>query len=342
MCPVPAHPRFENPIRLAAGFDPESLHELSPPARGVRPWTWLADPDTPDDARSRYLARHVRGHGTVDDPARELALQPRSRDEVVAGYLNQHVFFDFSGAPGVSARLSAVPGKVGAVTTPDEDAGSVEGRASSLAFPFAGPVAIVGTTPPAGVATSVVGRRLGEELADFLAGRGIESWHAVAVHPQREWVDHVLVVACTDPGTVFTAAAVLAQPFVSVWRADPTTPAGIVEVVDLADPVGRRVVARGAADLRRADLRTCPLIPGSGCGDLCEQYGGPWVSRSITAATRWEARRARMIRALGCDTCGDGAIKVFAKEVFGSKRQGISIRPDTNTPTRHDRLVPEE
>jgi hypothetical protein len=84
------------------------------------------------------------------------------------------------------------------------------------------------------------------------------------------------------------------------------------------------------------------MIPGSSCGDLCEQYGGPWVSRSITAATRWEVRRARTIRALGCDTCGDGAIKVFTKKVFGSKRQGISIRPDTNTPTRHDRLAPLE
>jgi len=63
-----------------------------------------------------------------------------------------------------------------------------------------------------------------------------------------------------------------------------------------------------------------------------DEYGGPWVARSITAATRWEARRARMIRALGCDTCGDGAIKVFTKQVLGSTRQGISIRPDTNTP----------
>ena len=92
-----------------------------------------------------------------------------------------------------------------------------------MGFPFAGPIAIVGTTPPAGVAGSVVGRRLGEELADFLAGRGIESWPAVAVDAQREWVDHVLLVDCTDPGTVFTAAAVHVQPFLSVWRADPTT-----------------------------------------------------------------------------------------------------------------------
>ena len=341
MCPVPAHPRFENPIRLVAGFDPGDLPELAPPVRGVRPWTWLADPDTPDDARVRYLARHVRGHGTVDHADPELALQPRSRDEVLAGYLDQHVFFEFPGAPGVRARLSTVPG-VGAEPAPSEDAVPGREAESPVGFAFTGPIAIVGTTPPAGAAGSVVGRRLGEELADFLAGRGIESWPAVAVDAQRDWVDHVLLVDCADPGTVFAAAAVHVQPFVTVWRADPNCPVGFVEVVDLADPFHGRVVARGAAELRRVALRTCPLIPGSSCGDLCEQYGGPWVSRSITAATRWEARRARMIRALGCDTCGDGAIKVFTKEVLGSTRQGISIRPDTNTPTRHDRLVPRE
>ena len=308
----------------------------------MRPWTWLADPDTPDDARSRYLARHVRGHGTVDHPARDLALRPRSREQVVAGHLDQHVFFEFPGTPGVRALLSAAPGEVGAESAASGDGGPGGGGGTGVGFPFAGPIAIVGTTPPAGVAGSVVGRRLGEELADFLAGRGIESWQAVAVDSKREWVDHVLLVDCTDPGTVFTAAAVHVQPFLSVWRADPTCSSGVVEVVDLGDPLNGRVVARGAADLRRADLRTCPMIPGSACGDLCEQYGGPWVSRSITAATRWEARRARMIRALGCDTCGDGAIKVFTKKVLGSTRQGISIRPDTATPTRHDRLVPLE
>lgn len=100
-------------------------------------------------------------------------------------------------------------------------------------------------------------------------------------------------MACADPGTVFTAAAVHVQPYLSVWRADPRSSAGIVEVVDLADPLDGRVHAWGAADLRRVVLQTCPLIPDSSCGDLCEQYGGPWVARSITAATRWEARRGR-------------------------------------------------
>lgn len=347
MRPVPAHPRVVDPIRPAGGFDPVTLPVLAQPVRGVRPWTWLADPDTPDGARARYLARHVRGHGTVDPSARDLTLVPRGRDEVVAGHLGQHVFFDFPGDPGVRARLAAGPadssGCGEGVVRPVGGAGlPIGGVGVRMGFPFTGPVAIVSVTPPAGVAASVVGRSLGEELADFLAGRGIGLWPGVAVDPDREWVDPVLLVASSDPGTVFTAAAVHAQPFVSVWRADPTTAVGVVEVVDLADPLAGRVVARAAADLRRVAVRTCPMIPGSGCGDLCEQHGGPWVSASITAATRWEARRARMIRALGCDTCGDGAIKVFASQVYGPRRQGIPIRPDTNTPTRHDRLEPRE
>ena len=107
----------------------------------------------------------------------------------------------------------------------------------------------------------------------------------------------------------------------------------------MSDSRGEKVVASRAADLHQVSVRTCPLIPGSGCGDLCEMYGGPWGSRAITAASRWESRRARMIRALGCDTCGDGAIKVFAGKLFAGGRATIPIRPDISTPTRHDRLV---
>ena len=72
------------------------------------------------------------------------------------------------------ALLSAVPSEVGVGLAPGK--GPVAAcDAVAVSFPFAGPVAIVGATPSAGVAASVVGRRLWEELADFLAGRGIES-----------------------------------------------------------------------------------------------------------------------------------------------------------------------
>jgi hypothetical protein len=328
MSPIPAHPDFDHPLRLAHEFDPALLPEATPPVEGVRRWQWLADPATPDEQRAAYLARHVRGHDTVVPADPHLELRPRSRRQVIAGYLRQHVFQDLPGDPPVRLRLGTATR-----TTPDADRSPVRS-----AFPFAGPVAIIGTTVPAASAAAATGVSIAAELVDFLAGRGIQSWPAMAVDRRREWIDPLVVAAATDLGQVTTAAEVLWQPFLSVWRPDPSHPWGVIEVVQLTGPRRETVVASGPAMLHQVAVRACPMIPGAGCGDLCTMYGGPWVSRSITAATRWEARRTRMIRALGCDTCGDGAIKLFAGQVLGGKRQGIPIRPDTNTPTRHDRL----
>ena len=66
---------------------------------GAQPWTWLAESTMSAEVRAAYLDRFVRGHGTVDPPDRDLALQPRSRREVITGYLRQHVFFDLPGDP---------------------------------------------------------------------------------------------------------------------------------------------------------------------------------------------------------------------------------------------------
>lgn len=334
MCPTPAHPPFEHPLRLVDGFDPALLPEATPPAEGVRPWQWLADPETADEQRSTYLARFVRGHGTVDPADRALELHARPRTQVVAGHLEQHVLLDLPGDHPVLLRLTSGP-----LARPSEASGA-DGRPTGVGFPFTGPVAIVGTTVPARSAAAATGVSIGVELVDFLAGRGIQTRTAMAADRRREWIDPVVLAAGTDLGRVTTAAEVHWQPFLSVWRPDPSHRWGVIDVIELGGPRRDAVVASRPAQLHRVGIRPCPMIPRSRCGDLCTMYGGPWVSRSITAATRWEARRARMIRALGCDTCGDGAIKVFAGQVFGGGRQGIPIRPDTSTPTRHDRLEP--
>ena len=66
-------------------------------------------------------------------------------------------------------------------------------RSGGLAtFPFTGPVAIVGTTAPPVSGEWAIGRNVGEELADFYAGRGVEAWDAVAVDRQRDWVERAL------------------------------------------------------------------------------------------------------------------------------------------------------
>lgn len=268
----------------------------------------------------------------MDPTDRDLELWARLRKQVIAGYLAQHVFLDLPGDPLVRLRLTTGTRKEAADT---HEAGPLSAGAG---FPFTGPVAIIGTTVPARSAVAATGRAVSAELVDFLAGRGIETWTGMAVDRRREWIDPVVVAPATEVVEVSTAAEVLWQPFLSVWRPDPAHPWGAVDVVELGGPWREAVVASAPAQLHRVDVRVCPLIPDAGCGDLCTMHGGPWVSRSITAATRWEARRARMIRALGCDTCGDGAIKLFAGQVLGGKRQGIPIRPDTSTPTRHDRL----
>ena len=163
------------------------------------------------EERAAYLDRFVRGHGTVDQPDPDLALQPRSRREVISGHLRQHVFLDLPGDPAIGVRLSSRAKSVGQAT---------QGN-TGIGFPFVSPVAIVGTSAPCEVAAEVSGRQLGEEMADFLGGRGIESWDAVATNPQREWVDRVLVVDYSDASMVRLVAEVHLQRFLTVWRRDP-------------------------------------------------------------------------------------------------------------------------
>ena len=97
----------QHPITVSEGFIPQSLPGLTPPVEGSQLWTWLAESTMPAEERAAYLGRFVRGHGTVDQPDRHLALQPRSRREVISGHLRQHVFFDLPGDPRVGVRLSA-------------------------------------------------------------------------------------------------------------------------------------------------------------------------------------------------------------------------------------------
>lgn len=359
--------------RLNSSFDPLTLRELDGCDDGFRPWTWLVDPATTADERADHLRRFVRGHGTVDPTDRDLVLKARSRRTVISGCLRQHAFLDIPGDSGVRVRLSLLRASadpagdpiastrraerhhlaVAGVVSGDADPASADGFPTPVGiesaaatpirpgFPFAGPVALIGSTAPAGLAHLATGRHLAEEFADFLAGRGIRAMPAVATDPKHEWLDDLVVAEYPDEeaSMVRTAAHTHLQPFLTVWRPDPAAPHGLLEVVGVANPVEGEVVARGAASLARVGSRPCPMIPGSGCGDLCRMHGGPWVSRSITAASRWESRRARMIRALGCDTCGDGEITVFAGKVRGGRRMSIPIRPDVATPTRHDRLV---
>ncbi len=177
-------------------------------------------------------------------PPRRLA--PVPTEAVIASHLRQDVQFEFDGAPPVTARLSAC----------DEDASDVG------VFPFTGPVAIIGSTPPASAAERALGRHLVEEIEAALQQQGIDSRRALAVDRARRWIDPSLLVDYTQDLEVRLAARVHLQPFLSVWRPDPDHAAGVIDVIDLADLNGR-VTASGPARLGRITTATCPVIPGT-------------------------------------------------------------------------------
>jgi len=312
---------------LAPGFNPQSLPDAAPPVPSARPWPWLAekgaDPaerDAEPTELEAYLKRFVAGFGTVDPTDRDLAVRPLPRERVIGSHLDQDVVIDFLGAPHVTVRLSAA--------APDEAAG---------AFPFTGPVAIIGTVPPSGLALQALGRNLRKELQAHLDDSGAGHQRAVAVDRGRRWLERALIVDYTDGEQVRFAAQLYLQPFLTVWRSEDGR--SVLDVVDLATSSEEHVVASGHASLGRVGHRPCPLISGAGCGELCQMHGGPRISRSITAAARWERKRSRMVGALGCDTCGDGAIKVFGGRVIPGGRNTHDVRLDRGSQSRHDELV---
>ena len=237
-------------ITLRPGFNPQDLPDLTPPVEGVAPWEYLVDESQPEAERKEYARAHNRGTGPVPEtwrwpyPPRRLA--PVPTEAVIASHLRQDVQFEFDGAPPVTARL----------TVCDEDASDVG------AFPFTGPVAIIGSTPPAAAAEQALGRHLIEEIEAALQQRGIDSWRILAVDRARRWIDPSLLVDYTQDLDVRLAARVHLQPFLSVWRPDPDHRAGVIDVIDLADLDGR-VTASGPARLGQITTATCPVIPGS-------------------------------------------------------------------------------
>lgn len=123
----------------------------------------------------------------------------------------------------------------------------------------------------------------------FASGESGLSVGAVEAHAR--WTDSLSVVS----------VAHAADPVFVVWVGDRLQ-------VRTPDALLHEVPAR----LTRA-VRTCPLIPDSKPGQLCRQYGGGWVSRAMVASGRWLDEREKRLREVGCDTCGNGEIRVPPK-----------------------------
>ena len=308
------HPMFTLPI--SPGFNPRALPDLTPPVFGVKTWQWLADRANDGEEKSAYIKRFDGGFGSPDPGHRRPIGVPVPEADVIASHLTQDVVLDLAGAPPV--RLNLGP------ATEEESTGP---------FPFDFPVAVYGTLPPLSVFERSYGMRLPEDLQLYLANHRMRSQTATAFADDRRWVETVVLADATDADTAWLAARIYLQPFYSVWR-----PEGGRTVIEVRESDRGELVTQGFGRVGRLTARTCPLLPGSGRGDLCRMHGGPWISASIHAAAWWRRKRARAVEAVGCDTCGDASIKIFP---FGRITGGggtVSVGPGPQWQSRHLQL----
>lgn len=130
---------------------------------------------------------------------------------------------------------------------------------------------------------------------------------AGALDAHARWTDRM--IAGTIPESVQRALA-WGHPVFTVWRPGPGN--GVLEIRDRHGAVLLSQCAR----LTRAH-RSCPMIAGACPGQLCRAYGGPWVSKSILAFGRWSRQRGMRLQDVGCDTCGDGRVRLGVKTDAG-------------------------
>lgn len=64
-----------------------------------------------------------------------------------------------------------------------------------------------------------------------------------------------------------------------------------------------RVLTADPCSVTREVDQRCVLLPAPEVGEYCRMRGGPWVRRSIEASLAWQLHRARLLDAVGCDTC---------------------------------------
>lgn len=305
-------PSFAHPLPWRADFDPLSVPAVPAGDREVRSARWLADATTDREELQEYLRERVRDCLGNDPTDADLKLQPRSDQEIRLGFVEQDVVLRLAG------REFTLGG-----------GGEPTGQP-----PFEGPMAVIGSAEPAG--RSATGSSVAD-LQDYLAGRGYECLRATAVDFDRTWTDDCVIVAYTDRTELHAAALAYGQPFVLVWTSDGTEP-GTLQLIELTGGLEGRLLAEFPAVLRRLDVRACPVLRDARPGDVCRMHGGPWVSRSVQAAANWERRRARMIRALGCDTCANGSFTVVGSQLVRGRR-AVLTGPQPPASNRYQRAI---
>lgn len=259
---------------FAASFDPQQLEAEPGPEPWMRDWPALIGCS---DAERRAYLEELKARGLEPEfgyrapMEQQIGLSPDSHSGNARSFIEQSVIFDHEGA---TYRLTAVE---------DVPPGPC---------PIDAPVGFASLTPRSTKLETEIPQLLVPPETSLVVG---------AIHSTKQWTDQMAVA---DPLAVKGWVRAQEQPYVLLW--EPGAGHGTLKVFSVQQ---KYVAATAPARLSLAQ-RPCPMIEDSVCGQFCRMYGGPWVSAAIVAFGRWNAERTNRLADVGCDTCGNGALRV--------------------------------
>lgn len=167
-------------------------------------------------------------------------------------------------------------------------------------------------------------------LAKDLAVAGsADTIEVFAVHRRNRWVEFAQLAKIDLDLAAELAAKWRQAAFLQVLKGSVRIHPITSEVEDGVYPV--RLV--------RLAARPCPMREGLEQQYVCKLWGGPWVSKSMTAAYNWQAFQQRGVALLGCGPCGDGAKPIADYRGQAWTRGGpIGLR-QISVPSRHGRPI---
>lgn len=185
----------------------------------------------------------------------------------------------------------------------------------TLTSPYGSPVPesvghVFGTATPQGPTDWELLHHVQQKWLASLTKLGVQASPGYAVGAIRSWVEPVIFTAGLNEQSAAMIAVDCRLEYYLALRE------GTVEVLD------RRGNVRGRGPLLTPDTTGACVMPNTDADEICVMRGGPYGSRAIRAAADWSAQRARLITALGCETCEQGRLWRFGADRLLCSRGG--------------------
>lgn len=165
--------------------------------------------------------------------------------------------------------------------------------------------------------------------SDIAAKGSIEQLEVFALHRRNRWVEFASLAKLDLDSANELARKWRQAAFLEVKR-------GYVQVHSVSPEV-----EAGSYPVRlvRLAAKPCPMREGLEQQYVCKLWGGPWVSKSMTAAYNWRAFQERSVALLGCGPCGDGSKPIADYRGQAWTRGGPIGLHKLSVPSRHGRPV---